>query len=127
MCSAIVASCSRLLASTLPSLRARAGSWLPFSNARGLVSVVEARNRIFGNALPDGEHGRFKSLNRLKRVGLMGPKWVDYYPEQSPLAKHPIVRKALNEERVRKLELRQKLGKGPPKKGMGSAAKKKKR
>ena len=44
-------------------------------------------------------------------------QWESYVPEQSPLAKHPIVRKALNEERLRKLEIVKKSGRAPPKKG----------
>ena len=118
----VLASCSRLLGSALPTLRAGVSStWF-----RSLVSVNEARLSIFGSALPDGAQPRFKSLGRLKRVGLMGPKWVAYYPEHSPLAKHPIVRKALNEERLRALDVRKKLGKGAPKKGLGRASKKRK-
>ena len=141
-----------MFASVLPRLRAaasaaqllpRAGAtaWRapPLSTSmRRLVSVWQARKAVFDTAMPDVPNHRFKSLQYLKRKGLMGPKarrrrvhqytlppahsraasqWESYLPEQSPLAKHPIVRKALNEERLRKLEIVKKSGRAPPKKG----------
>ena len=56
------------------------------------------------------------------------PQVVDYMPKQNStgLATHPLVREALKEERQEKLALNKKLGIGPPRKGEGKRASKKK-
>ena len=77
-----------MFASVLPRLRAaasaaqllpRAGAaaWRapPLSTStRSLVSVWQARKAVFDTAMPDVPNHRFKSLQYLKRKGLMGPK-----------------------------------------------------
>jgi len=90
-----------------------------------MSSVAEARHKIFGWALlgPEDKGMRFKSLKRLKRRGLIGPKVTSYFPEPDPMWKHPVVRRALNEEREEKLALLHKLGKSAPKKGAGKKKK----
>ena len=53
---------------------------------------------------------------------------VDYMPKHNStgLATHPLVREAHKEERREKLALNKQLGIGPPRKGQGKRASKKK-
>ena len=74
-------------------------------------------------------HAPLKTLEKLKRHGLIGQKVVDYFPKENGatgLAKHPLVRQALNQERQEKLALRKQLGQAGPKKGKGKRSLKKK-
>ena len=48
---------------------------------------------------------------------------VAYDPPPNPLSKHPLVREALEEEYRAKVEMRRKMGRGPPKKGQGKKKK----
>ncbi|KAL3915389.1 MAG: hypothetical protein SGPRY_007237 [Prymnesium sp.] len=94
---------------------------------RGLTSVAEARQKIFGWALPRPEEKgiKLKTLKRLKKRGVIGPKVTAYFPEKLHIEKHPIIRKMNNQEREDRLELLKKLGRGAPKKGAGGKKKKK--
>ena len=93
---------------------------------RSLVSVSEARDQIFGHPSREGAQPQgglaMKTLRKLKRRGIIGDKVKAYFPEPSPLAKHPIVRKAINEVRLERIALARKLGRAPPKKGEGKRA-----
>jgi hypothetical protein len=51
---------------------------------------------------------------------------ASYYPKPDPIMKHPLVRQHLHEEWFEEKEARRKLGKGPPKKGQGKRASRKK-
>ena len=51
---------------------------------------------------------------------------ASYYPKPEPIMKHPLVRQHLHEEWFEEKEARRKLGKGPPKKGQGKRASRKK-
>mmetsp|Transcript_42414 Transcript_42414/g.137620 ORF Transcript_42414/g.137620 Transcript_42414/m.137620 type:complete len:117 (+) Transcript_42414:455-805(+) len=89
-------------------------------------SVYEARHRIFGASL-SRDPRPYKSLKNLQHAGgFIGPKVAAYYPKPHPLMRHPVFRMALNEERLNRIEINQKMGKAPPKKGEGKRSKKKK-
>jgi hypothetical protein len=51
---------------------------------------------------------------------------VEYYPERPHIARHPVVRAAMEEEYRESVNVRRKLGMGPPPKGAGNAKRKKK-
>ena len=54
------------------------------------------------------------------------PQVASYYPKKDRMLKHPLVRAMTEEEYRAGVEDRRKLGKGPPKKGMGKRASRKK-
>ena len=49
-----------------------------------------------------------------------------YFPEPHPMWKHPLYREAFNEARQAEVDAKKKIGKGPPKKGEGKRAGRKK-
>jgi small subunit ribosomal protein S33 len=82
-----------------------------------LKSIDEARARIFGHVIGDGERSAHKVLRRK----LIGQKIVSWYPtpiqKQDPMFEDPkIKRRAVKNERLKR------RGKGPPKKGHGKRA-----
>lgn len=86
-------------------------------------NLAEAAVMIFGTAATSNPHNR--SIRKLLLAPLKGPLVVDWYPEylvhnqngyQSP---HALRR----EEKLKRLKMQ---GKGPPKKGAGKRASKKK-
>lgn len=82
-----------------------------------LKSIDEARARIFGHVLGDGERSGHKVL----RKKLIGEKILDWYPtpiqKQDPMFEDPNIRR-----RLLKNERLKRRGKGPPKKGHGKRA-----
>lgn len=82
-----------------------------------LKSIDEARARIFGHVIGNGERSAHKVLRRK----LIGDKIVSWYPtpiqNQDPMFEDPnIKRRQLKNERLKR------RGKGPPKKGHGKRA-----
>jgi len=91
------------------------------------TSVTDARKAIFGWWQPEGAASTpFTALNRLRRRGWIGPKVASYYPKQNPMMRHPLVRRHLHDEWADEVETKSKMGKGPPKKGQGKRASRKK-
>jgi len=84
--------------------------------------MVEARSTLQSSRLT---HSRVLSSRALalcsRRVQV-----ASYYPKPDPIMKHPLVRQHLHEEWFEEKEARRKLGKGPPKKGQGKRASRKK-
>ena len=114
----VSALCRRLLGSARSSSSSSSGG--------GSGSVAEAQRRIFGWWAPEGANATpFTALNRLRRRGWIGPKVMSYYPKPIPQMKHPIVRNALHEEWQKEMLEKRKLGKGPPPKGQGKRASRK--
>ena len=58
--------------------------------------------------------------------GLLLLQVAAYYPKAIPLMKHPLVRREMHDEWAAEVEARKKAGKGPPKKGQGKRASRKK-
>ncbi|CAN0911791.1 Mitochondrial 37S ribosomal protein S27 [Linum grandiflorum] len=80
--------------------------------------VTDARARIFGHALnPTGQ----RSPHKLLRKKLIGEKVAGWYPHDIR-KDDPLVMAAKQEERLSKLEMLKRRGKGPPKKGQGKGA-----
>ncbi|CAA0823912.1 Unknown protein [Striga hermonthica] len=85
-----------------------------------IKGVTEARARIFGHVLnPTGQ----RSPHKILRKKLIGDKVAAWYPYD---IKHddPLVMAREEQERLNKLEMLKRRGKGPPKKGQGKRAKK---
>uniref|UniRef100_A0A7C8ZJ56 Small ribosomal subunit protein mS33 n=1 Tax=Opuntia streptacantha TaxID=393608 RepID=A0A7C8ZJ56_OPUST len=91
--------------------------------AAAVVSgVTEARARIFGHVLnPTAQ----RSAHKVLRKKLFGDKVAQWYPYD---IKHddPLIMAAQEQERLNKLEMLKRRGKGPPKKGQGKRASKRK-
>ncbi|KAF5734017.1 Mitochondrial isoform 1 [Tripterygium wilfordii] len=83
-----------------------------------LAGVMEARARIFGHVLnPTGQ----RSPHKILRKKLIGQKVAEWYP-QDITKDDPLVMAREEQERVSKLEMLKRRGKGPPKKGQGRRA-----
>lgn len=86
--------------------------------AAAISGVTEARARIFGHVLnPTGQ----KSPHKILRKKLIGEKVAQWYPRD---IRHddPLVMAQKEQERLTKLELLKRRGKGAPKKGQGRRA-----
>ncbi|KAE9605418.1 putative ribosomal protein S27/S33 [Lupinus albus] len=80
--------------------------------------VTEARARIFGHQLnPTGQ----KSSHKILRKKLIGEKVAQWYPYDIK-KDDPLVMARQEQERLSKLEMLKRRGKGPPKKGQGRRA-----
>ncbi|XP_031503823.1 uncharacterized protein LOC116266655 [Nymphaea colorata] len=83
-----------------------------------LKGVTEARARIFGHVLnPTGQ----RSPHKILRKKLIGDKVAEWYPYDIK-KDDPLVMGRLEHERLAKLEMLKRRGKGPPKKGQGKRA-----
>ncbi|OVA03361.1 Ribosomal protein S27/S33 [Macleaya cordata] len=83
-----------------------------------LEGVTEARARIFGHVLnPTGE----RSPHKILRKKLTGEKVAQWYPYDIK-KDDPLVMAREEQERLSKLEMLKRRGKGPPKKGQGRRA-----
>ncbi|CAA2985046.1 28S ribosomal S33, mitochondrial [Olea europaea subsp. europaea] len=83
-------------------------------------SVELARVRIFGHVLnPTGQ----RSPHKILRKKLIGEKVASWYPYDIK-KDDPLVMARQEQERLNKLEMLKRCGKGPPKKGQGKRAKK---
>ncbi|KAI3440290.1 uncharacterized protein J3R85_003925 [Psidium guajava] len=84
--------------------------------------VTEARARIFGQSLnPTAQ----RSPHKLLRKKLIGEKVAQWYPYDIK-KDDPLVMARQEQERLSKLEMLKRRGKGPPKKGQGKRAKRNK-
>ncbi|KAK4754333.1 hypothetical protein SAY87_002437 [Trapa incisa] len=82
--------------------------------------VTEARARIFGHVLnPTGQ----RSPHKILRKKLIGEKVAQWYPYDIN-KDDPLVMAREEQERLSKLEMLKRRGKGPPKKGQGKRASK---
>ncbi|KAA8550405.1 hypothetical protein F0562_002089 [Nyssa sinensis] len=80
--------------------------------------VTEARARIFGHVLnPTGK----RSPHKILRKKLIGEKVASWYPYDIK-KDDPVVMARQEQERLSKLEMLKRRGKGPPKKGQGRRA-----
>ncbi|XVE68746.1 hypothetical protein DITRI_Ditri09bG0094300 [Diplodiscus trichospermus] len=83
-----------------------------------VAGVTEARARIFGHILnPTGQRSPHKIL-RKKLIGDQVAEWYPYDVKNDD----PLVMARQEEERLSKLEMLKRRGKGPPKKGQGRRA-----
>ncbi|XP_022737271.1 uncharacterized protein LOC111290187 [Durio zibethinus] len=83
-----------------------------------VAGVAEARARTFGHVLnPTGQ----RSPHKLLRKRLIGDKVAEWYPYDIK-SDDPLVMARQEEERLSKLEMLKRRGKGPPKKGQGRRA-----
>ncbi|PKA56074.1 hypothetical protein AXF42_Ash015559 [Apostasia shenzhenica] len=83
-----------------------------------LQGVAEARARIFGHVLnPTGR----RSPHKILRKKLIGDKVAQWYPYDIK-KDDPLVMAREEKERLAKLEMLKRRGKGPPKKGQGRRA-----
>ncbi|KAG1365132.1 hypothetical protein COCNU_12G001320 [Cocos nucifera] len=86
--------------------------------AVAVQGVTEARARIFGHILnPTGE----RSPHKILRKKLIGDKVAQWYPYDIK-NDDPLVLAREEKERLAKLEMLKRRGKGPPKKGQGRRA-----
>ncbi|KAL8160237.1 hypothetical protein V2J09_001774 [Rumex salicifolius] len=84
--------------------------------------VTEARARIFGHLLnPTAQ----RSAHKLLRKKLIGEKVAAWYPYDIK-NDDPLLMAEQEQERLNKLEMLKRRGKGPPKKGQGKRASKRK-
>ncbi|KAG2689376.1 hypothetical protein I3843_09G134600 [Carya illinoinensis] len=92
--------------------------------AKAVTSGVnEARARIFGHILnPTGQ----RSPHKLLRKKLIGDKVAEWYPHDI-MKDDPLIMARREQERLSKLEMLKRRGKGPPKKGQGKQAAKRKK
>ncbi|XP_008223594.1 PREDICTED: 28S ribosomal protein S33, mitochondrial [Prunus mume] len=82
------------------------------------TGVTEARARIFGHILnPTGQ----KSAHKILRKKLIGEKVAQWYPYDIK-KDDPQIMAMEEQERLSKLEMLKRRGKGPPKKGQGRRA-----
>ncbi|WCJ33263.1 hypothetical protein M5689_014637 [Euphorbia peplus] len=80
--------------------------------------IPEARARIFGHVLnPTGQ----KSSHKLLRKKLIGEKVAQWYPHDIK-RDDPLIMARKEQERLSKLEMLKRRGKGAPKKGQGKGA-----
>ncbi|KAL0908758.1 hypothetical protein M5K25_023267 [Dendrobium thyrsiflorum] len=83
-----------------------------------LQGVTEARARIFGHVLnPTGK----RSPHKILRKKLIGEKVAQWYPYDIK-NDDPLILAREEKERLAKLEMLKRRGKGPPKKGQGRRA-----
>ncbi|CAA7405491.1 unnamed protein product [Spirodela intermedia] len=86
--------------------------------AAAVKGVEEARARIFGHVLnPLGK----RSPNKILRKKLIGDQVAEWYPYDIKFD-DPLVMAREEKERLSKLEMLKRRGKGPPKKGQGKRA-----
>ncbi|CAL9185747.1 small ribosomal subunit protein mS33-like [Musa acuminata AAA Group] len=86
--------------------------------AAALQGVAEARARIFGHILnPTGK----RSPHKILRKKLIGDKVAQWYPYDIK-NDDPLVIAREEKQRLAKLEMLKRRGKGPPKKGQGKRA-----
>ncbi|KAL5725517.1 hypothetical protein ACHQM5_008654 [Ranunculus cassubicifolius] len=86
--------------------------------AATISGVTEARARIFGHILnPTGQ----RSAHKLLRKKLIGEKVAAWYPHDI-MKDDPLIQARQQQERLSKLEMLKRRGKGPPKKGQGRRA-----
>ncbi|XP_078433435.1 37S ribosomal protein S27 [Wolffia australiana] len=86
--------------------------------AAAVKGVEEARARIFGHVLnPTGR----RSPHKILRKKLIGDQVADWYPYDIKFD-DPLVLAREEKERLSKLEMLKRRGKGPPKKGQGKRA-----
>ena len=100
-----------------PETVARTAELVAHSKEMQVKSIDEARARIFGHVIGNGERSAHKVLRRK----MIGQKIVAWYPtpiqKQDPMFEDPkIKRRAIKNERLKR------RGKGPPKKGHGKRA-----
>ncbi|XP_010529311.1 PREDICTED: 28S ribosomal protein S33, mitochondrial [Tarenaya hassleriana] len=94
------------------------GSLKRMISAAVTQGVTEARARIFGHMLnPTGE----RSPHKLLRKKLIGKKVAEWYPYDIK-QDFPEIMAKQEQERLSKLEMLKRRGKGPPKKGQGRRA-----
>ncbi|XP_071721157.1 small ribosomal subunit protein mS33 [Rutidosis leptorrhynchoides] len=80
--------------------------------------VTEARAKIFGHVLnPTGQ----RSAHKILRKKFIGEKVVSWYPDDVQ-KEDPLIVQRREQERLSKLEMLKRRGKGPPKKGQGKRA-----
>ncbi|XP_059626773.1 small ribosomal subunit protein mS33-like [Cornus florida] len=85
-----------------------------------IQGLTEVRAKIFGHVLnPTGA----KSSHKILRKKLIGEKVAQWYPYDIK-KDDPLVMAQEEQERIAKLEMLKRRGKGPPKKGQGKKAKK---
>ncbi|KAM0948699.1 putative ribosomal protein S27/S33 [Dioscorea sansibarensis] len=86
--------------------------------AAAVQGLTEARARIFGHILnPTGKRSAHKVL-RKKMIGEKVAQWYPYDIKNDD----PLVLAREEKERLAKLEMLKRRGKGPPKKGQGRRA-----
>ncbi|CAL9120536.1 unnamed protein product [Musa textilis] len=86
--------------------------------AAALQGVAEARARIFGHVLnPTGK----RSPHKILRKKLIGDKVAQWYPYDIK-NDDPLVLAREEKQRLAKLEMLKRRGKGAPKKGQGKRA-----
>ncbi|KAM7268042.1 hypothetical protein ACFE04_010208 [Oxalis oulophora] len=86
-----------------------------------MVGVDEARARIFGHMLnPTGQ----RTAHKILRKKLIGEKVAAWYPHDIK-EDDPMLMAREQQERLSKLEMLKRRGKGPPKKGQGKRVKRK--
>ncbi|CAK9166375.1 unnamed protein product [Ilex paraguariensis] len=97
---------------------------MSFGSLKSLVAeaairgVTEARANIFGHVLnPTGQ----RSSHKILRKKLIGQKVAEWYPYDIK-KDDPLVMARQEQERLNKLEMLKRRGKGPPKKGQGKRA-----
>uniref|UniRef100_A0A251VMD4 Small ribosomal subunit protein mS33 n=2 Tax=Helianthus annuus TaxID=4232 RepID=A0A251VMD4_HELAN len=82
--------------------------------------VAEARAHVFGHVLnPTGQ----RSAHKILRKKFIGEKVASWYPDDIQ-KEDPMVVQRKEQERLSKLEMLKRRGKGPPKKGQGKKAQK---
>eukprot|EP00897_Mesotaenium_endlicherianum_P009876 jgi/Mesen1/8917/ME000548S08436 len=86
-----------------------------------LRGVVEASARIFGSVIGNG----LRSGHKVFRSKLIGEKIAAWYPTPIEYS-DPMYEDPAEAKRVLKLERMKRRGKGPPKKGQGKRASKRK-
>lgn len=83
-----------------------------------LRGVTEARARIFGHVLnPTGQ----RSPHKILRKKLKGDQVAQWYPDDI-CKDDPMIIARSEKERLEKLQMLKRRGKGPPKKGHGKRA-----
>ncbi|KAH7679064.1 Ribosomal protein S27/S33 mitochondrial protein [Dioscorea alata] len=86
--------------------------------AAAVQGLTEARARIFGHILnPTGK----RSAHKILRKKMIGEKVAQWYPYDIK-NDDPLVLAREEKERLAKLEMLKRRGKGPPKKGQGRRA-----
>ncbi|KAI4343314.1 hypothetical protein MLD38_027836 [Melastoma candidum] len=94
------------------------GSFKSILAAAVSQGVTEARAKIFGHVLnPTGQ----RSPHKILRKKLIGEKVASWYPYDMKFD-DPLVMAREEQERLSKLEMLKRRGKGPPKKGQGKRA-----
>ncbi|KAM0868317.1 hypothetical protein ACQ4PT_041432 [Festuca glaucescens] len=99
-------------------MSAAAGGLRQLLTAAVTAGAAEARAAVFGHAVnPSGKRAATKLL-RKKFIGEQLSQWYPYDIKRDD----PIVMAREEKERLTKLEMLKRRGKGPPKKGQGRRA-----